>query len=104
VRPRSGSALKRAVPAPFPSTILAVALLIAWSSDARAGAWARDRGEAYAKSSVSYLRAEEMFDDSGEIQPLFDPALYEHTRYSERAADLYVDYGLFRALTLGASR
>jgi len=79
---------------------MAIALLAAWSPDARAGAWARGRGEAYAKASVSYLKAEEMFDDSGERRPLFDPALYERTRYAEHGSALYVEYGVFDALTL----
>ena len=97
---RTGSAPLRAVRAPLHSILAAVTMLVAWSPDARAGAWARSRGEAYAKASVSYLKAEEMFDDSGERRPLFDPALYERTRYAEHASALYVEYGAFEALTL----
>jgi len=89
-----------AVRVPLPPIILAVTFLTVWSSDARAGAWARSRGEAYAKASISYLKAEEMFDDSGELRPPFDPALYARPRYVERGSALYVEYGLFDALTL----
>lgn len=95
-----GPAPRRTLRTSIPSILLAVTLPLAWSSAARAGAWARDRGEAYAKASVSHLKAEEMFDDSGELRPLFDPALYEHSRYVERGSALYVEYGLLHALTL----
>ena len=94
------TAPRRAARASLPSILLAVTLLLAWSSNARAGAWARGRGEAYAKASVTYLMSEEIFDDSGEVRPLFDPALYERSRYVERGSALYVEYGVFDALTL----
>ena len=100
MRLRPEAAAERAVRASLPSILLAVTALFAWPSDARAGAWARGRGEAYAKASVSYLKAEEMFDDSGDPRPLFDPALYERSRYVERGSALYVEYGAFRLLTL----
>ena len=41
-----------------------------------------------------------MYDDSGKFRPLFDPGLYENPRYTERGSALYVEYGLFRALTI----
>jgi len=100
VGPHPQTAPRRAVGAPLRSFFLAVTLVLAWSSDARAGAWARGRGEAYAKASVSFLKAEEMFDDAGQVRPLFDPALYERSRYVEHGSSLYVEYGLFDALTL----
>lgn len=92
--------MRHAVSAPLLSAFLATTLLIACPSHARAGAWARDRGEAYAKASVSALKAHELYDDSGHLQPLFDPALYQNGRYTESGSALYVEYGLFRALTL----
>ncbi|HEY6221872.1 MAG TPA: hypothetical protein VIX13_04985 [Candidatus Eisenbacteria bacterium] len=92
--------LKRAARALLPWILVAITLFIAWSSDARAGAWGRSRGEAYAKASVSYLKAEVMFDDSGKLRPPFDPALYDRPRYVERGSALYVEYGVFDALTL----
>ena len=98
--PHLETALRLAVRALLPSTLLTLAAILAWSTDARAGAWARNRGEAYAKASVSYLKSEEMFDDSGDLRPLFDPALYDRSRYAERGSALYVEYGLFDALTL----
>jgi hypothetical protein len=41
-----------------------------------------------------------MYDASGHVRPLLDPATYEHPRYTELGAALYVEYGLLDALTL----
>jgi hypothetical protein len=103
VGPRFGGAPRRAVRALLVSTLPAALLLIACPNAASAGAWARDHGEAYAKASISYLEAEEMYDDSGRLRPIYDPGLYENPRYTEHGSALYVEYGLFRSLTLVGS-
>jgi hypothetical protein len=41
-----------------------------------------------------------MYDASGNVRPLLDPAMFEHPRYTELGAALYVEYGLLDALTL----
>ena len=64
-----------------------------------AGAWTRQRGEAYAKASISVLHADDMFDRSGKRSPLFDPARYQNGKYSELGAALYVEYGFRSWLT-----
>jgi hypothetical protein len=68
---------------------------IAWS-----GAWPRASGEAYAKASVARLEAREIYDATGHVRPLLDPATYDHPRYTEVGTALYVEYGLFNSLTL----
>jgi hypothetical protein len=83
--------------------LLASALAAAWPSVAWSGAWARDPGEAYAKASLASLKASEMYDASGTVRPLLDPATYADPRYQEVSAALYVEYGLFKALTLVGS-
>jgi hypothetical protein len=66
---------------------------------ALAGAWARERGEAYAKASVAFLNADEMFDAVGSVQPLFEPSAYSDPLYRESSVSLYVEYGLTAWLT-----
>ncbi len=83
--------------------VLIHAIPVALPGAARAGAWARERGEAYVKASVSALHAEEMYDAQGSVRPLLDPVLYENTEYGELGAALYAEYGLLPALTLIAS-
>jgi len=80
--------------------ILAVTIASAWPSIAWSGAWARAPGEAYAKASVARLEAREIYDATGAVRPLLDPASYVHPRYTEVGAALYVEYGLLPALTL----
>jgi hypothetical protein len=70
---------------------------------ALAGAWLRESGEAYAKGSVARLTGDEVFDATGERQPLDDPLLYSGARYSEVNVSLYTEYGAARWLTLIAS-
>ncbi len=83
--------------------VLGLASFLAWPSPAWAGAWARERAEVYAKASASRLDGDEMYDASGNVAPLFDPALYENARYGEVSASLYMEYGLWSALTLTGS-
>lgn len=83
--------------------VVGFALALAWPTAASAGAWARERAEVYAKASASRLSADEMYDASGNVAPLLDPALYESARYGEVGAGLYMEYGLFSALTLMGS-
>ena len=81
--------------------ILAVVLLGAtFPGIALAGAWTRERGEAYVKAAVARLTAEEMYDRDGEREPLSDPALFDRSRYLEIGAALYGEYGLRGRLTL----
>lgn len=102
--PRRAAAV-RIAPAAFKilPTVLAVWLVSAWPSQAWSGAWARDRGEAYVKASVARLEAREIFDASGAVRPLLDPATYDRPRYRELGAALYVEYGLLRAVTVVGS-
>jgi len=70
---------------------------------ARAAAWTREPGEVYAKASVAWLHAEEMYDDRGETRPLQDSLLYADPSYHELWSSMYVEYGLHRSLTLVSS-
>ncbi len=101
MRRRSGH--RRAVPVAILPAIVAVWIVSAWPSPASGGAWARDLGEAYAKASVARLEAREMFDASGAVRPILDPATYDQPRYTELGTALYVEYGLLGALTLVGS-
>ena len=66
-------------------------------------AWTREPGEVYAKASVAWLDASEIFNDQGVVQPLQDSLAYTDPTYRELSASLYVEYGLHRAITLVAS-
>ena len=98
MRLRPEAAAERAVRASLPSILLAVTTLFAWPSDARAGAWARGRGEAYAKASVSYLKAEEMFDDSGD--PQYNRLVSLPYPFGQQLEDISTSLGATRALWL----
>lgn len=97
-----------AAPGPLPRPVrvaaLALALLVpAFPETAIGAAWTREPGEAYAKASLAWLRASEMYDDEGEIRPVQDSLLYADPSYRELSAALYLEYGLHRAVTLVAS-
>lgn len=100
---RDNSEAVPSVPSSLLLAVTAIFALAAPTSRATAGAWARAPGEAYVKASLSRLEAVEMIDARGSTGPLFDPALYENTRYSEVGAALYAEYGLFPALTVAAA-
>src|SRR2546427_11751604 len=85
---------RRAFVVPTVTLFLSAAAVLAWPSVARSGAWARDPGEAYAKASVARLEAREMYDASGAIPPIPDPAIYDRPRHKEGGAALYAAYGL----------
>ncbi|HEX3113506.1 MAG TPA: hypothetical protein VHU20_09585 [Candidatus Eisenbacteria bacterium] len=81
----------------------ALALVLGSAEPARAGAWLREPGEAYAKGSVARLTGDEVFDAEGERRPLDDAASYADPKYREVNASLYTEYGAARWLTLIAS-
>src|SRR6266852_4246611 len=103
MRLRRRSRPRRTLAIPMARSCLVGLVVAAWPSVAWSGAWARAPGEAYAKASVARLAAREMYDASGAIRPILDPATYDRPRYKEVGAALYVEYGLVGALTLVAS-
>ena len=95
-----------ATPRPIPrsSRFAALALgVLMLPAAAWGAAWTREPGEVYAKASVGWLDASEIYNDQGVVQPIQDSLAYSDPTYRELSASLYLEYGLHRAITLVAS-
>jgi hypothetical protein len=74
--------------------------VVAAPAPAVAGAWLRAPGETYAKSSFFRTRASDQYDGQGRVGPLYDPLRVTSGSYDETGANVYVEHGVSRNLTL----